>query len=118
MSDHTNLVVWHRAHRLVVAIAHSLRPDTSRRMPGLRAQLLRSVSSISANIAEGASRESRREYARFVTIALSSASETENHLMLAIDLGCVRGDSTALLLETRRIRAMLFKLRAYLQRST
>ena len=116
MSDHTSLVVWQRAQRIVVDITDSLSPNISRRMPGLRAQLLRAAASISANIGEGASRRTSREYAQFVTIAIASASETENHLTLAIALRAVHGNPETLVSEIRRIRAMLFKLRAYLER--
>jgi four helix bundle protein len=42
---------------------------------GIRAQLRRAVVSISANIAEGASRSSSRDYLRFLGIALGSAVE-------------------------------------------
>jgi four helix bundle protein len=54
-------------------------------------QLRRSASSISANIAEGCGRRGRREFARFLTIALGSASEYEYHLLLAFDLGPLEG---------------------------
>ena len=56
--------------------------------PGLRAQLLRAASSVSANIAEGAGKRSEAEFARYLDIALGSARELENHLLLARDLGC------------------------------
>lgn len=117
MSDHTNLAGWKRSHVLVLDIARSLSAETPRRMPGLRAQLLRSAASIASNIAEGASRRSKREYAQFLTIAIGSASETENHLTLAVALHCIRGEPQELLREVRRIRAMLFKLRAYMEKS-
>jgi four helix bundle protein len=43
--------------------------------------------SIGANIAEGAGKNSRPEFARFLQIALGSASELEYHLLLSRDLG-------------------------------
>ncbi|MBK6732487.1 MAG: four helix bundle protein [Bacteroidetes bacterium] len=49
---------------------------------GLTNQLQRSVS-FSANIAEGASRISEKDFARFLEIALGSAYETESHLVIA-----------------------------------
>jgi len=54
---------------------------------GLRAQIRRSASSIGANVAEGCGRKGDREFARFLSIALGSASELEYHLILAADLG-------------------------------
>lgn len=46
---------------------------------GLRSQITRSASSISANIAEGVCRVSGKEKARFIEIAYGSAIETLNH---------------------------------------
>ena len=44
--------------------------------------MVRSVLSIPSNIAEGSAKRSDREFARFVRIALGSATETENHLLV------------------------------------
>ena len=56
-------------------------------MYGLVSQLRRAASSVPANIAEGCGCNGNREFARFLGIALRSASETEYHLLLARDLG-------------------------------
>jgi len=53
----------------------------------LVSQLRRAASSVPANIAEGCGCNGNREFARFLGIALRSASETEYHLLLARDLG-------------------------------
>ena len=54
---------------------------------GLVSQVRRAASSVPANIAEGCGCGGNREFARFLEIALRSASETEYHLLLARDLG-------------------------------
>jgi four helix bundle protein len=53
---------------------------------GITNQLRRSSSSIAANLAEGCGREGDGELARFLSIAMGSASELEYHLLLARDL--------------------------------
>ena len=47
----------------------------------------RAAASIPANIAEGCGHGTEREFARFLQMALASASELEYHLLLAVDLG-------------------------------
>lgn len=67
--------------------------------------------SISANIAEGAARASRADFARFVTIAAGSTSETEHHLMVACDLGLIEVSIASRLTDRIvEVRRMLFGL--------
>lgn len=53
----------------------------------LRDQVRRSAISIMANIAEGQGRNSDKEFANFLNFAHGSASETQSHLYIALDLG-------------------------------
>ena len=50
---------------------------------GLSSQITRSAVSIPSNIAEGASRNSEKDFARFLEIALGSAFELETQLLIA-----------------------------------
>ena len=50
---------------------------------GLRSQITRSAVSIPSNIAEGASRNLEKDFARFLEIALGSAFELETELIIA-----------------------------------
>ena len=53
---------------------------------GITSQLRRAVVSISSNIAEGSSRSSKKDYARFIDISIGSLHETENLLELSYKL--------------------------------
>lgn len=92
MRDFKELKVWHKAHHLVLEIYQhtSCFPDDERY--GLTAHLRKSASSIPSNIAEGCGREGEKEFARFLSIAAGSASETEYQLLLAKDLGYMEPD--------------------------
>lgn len=87
MRDFKELVVWQKAHRLVLEIYRATATFPSEERYGLLSQVRRSVASVPANIAEGCGRDSERDLARFVAIAAGSASETEYHILLAKDLG-------------------------------
>lgn len=83
MADSRNLRVLDAAYHLVSTVhAASDRLDVDR-VPGLRNQLLRATDAVPANVAEGARRTSRAEFARYLRIALGSADEVGTHLRIA-----------------------------------
>jgi four helix bundle protein len=89
MHDFRRLEVWQRSRELAVALDALTRgfPRSDRGV--VAGQLRRAALSIPANIAEGCGKSSRRETIRFLQIASGSARETENHLLIAADLGYV-----------------------------
>jgi four helix bundle protein len=83
MHDFRRLKVWQLSRELAVAT-----DDLTRRFPRndrgvIAGQLRRAVLSVPANIAEGCGKSSRKETVRFLQIALGSAKETENHILIA-----------------------------------
>ncbi len=85
--NYKNIVAWQRSHGFVLVVYDLTAkfPDSERF--GLTSQMRRAVVSVSANIAEGASRDSHVDYLRFLTIALGSLNEVEYFLLLSKDLG-------------------------------
>ena len=60
----------------------------------ITSQLLRSAASVPANVAEGWMRSSRKDYARFVSVARGSLAEAETFLLLAVRTGLISDDET------------------------
>jgi four helix bundle protein len=90
MRPFRDLKVWRKAHGLTVAVYKATRTFPKEELYGLTSQIRRSSASIPANIAEGCGRSGGPELARFLHIALGSASELEYHLLLAHDLALLK----------------------------
>jgi four helix bundle protein len=115
MKDFRSLQVWQRSHNLVLDVYVVTQSFPSDEMFGLRSQLRRSAASVPANIAEGCGRGGDIDFARFLQIALGSASETEYHLLLAKDLGYIEGTKhDELSGGIREVKRMLVGLRSRL----
>jgi four helix bundle protein len=112
MQDFKRLRVWQDGRALTVAIHEATKAIRPGKAPNLRSQLLRASMSISANVAEGAGRETRADFARFVSVAIASASEVEHHLYVCDDLGLIERAVIELLVDrVMQLRRMLFGLR-------
>jgi len=73
---------------------------------GLVAQMRRSAVSVPSNIAEGAARASRSEFARFLLIARGSLMELDTQVWIAVDIGLI-DEAGSLKTEILEILAML-----------
>ncbi|MCI0630275.1 MAG: four helix bundle protein [Phycisphaerales bacterium] len=89
MKDFRKLDVWQKAHALVVAIYKASTSFPKEELYGLTSQLRRSAVSVPSNLAEGCGRGSDADLARFVQMAMGSASEMEYQLLVIHDLGYV-----------------------------
>jgi four helix bundle protein len=85
VQDFKRLRVWHLARDLALRVIEAIPQGVSRRVPGLRSQVIRAATSVAANVAEGCTRSTRSEFLHFVEIALGSLNEVEGHLILARD---------------------------------
>jgi len=85
MSDFKKLEVWRKAHSLALSVRRVATTIRGADNASFRSQLIRAAMSIPTNIVEGTGQKTGKEFARFIGIALNSASELEYHLMMARD---------------------------------
>ena len=108
MGDFTKLLVWRKAHALALnvhAVAITIRGSN---YVSLRSQMIRASMSIPANIVEGRSQKTERDFARFLGYALNSSSELEYHLMVARDIKAISVSVyTSLFDQTIEVKKML-----------
>ena len=86
MRNYRELEVWEKSHKLTVDLYRLSRAFPKEELYGLTSQLRRAAVSIGANLAEGCGRRTGAELARFVRIAMGSASELDYHLLLCREL--------------------------------
>ncbi|HOQ42102.1 MAG TPA: four helix bundle protein [Smithellaceae bacterium] len=106
MKDYKELEVWEKGILLVLKIYETTKNFPKDERFALTDQIKRASVSIPSNIAEGASRNTTKEFVQFLYIALGSASELETQIIIAEKLGYLRSEET-LYAEITVIRKML-----------
>ena len=89
MRDFRKIKAWMLADDLAVAAYEVSKCFPREEIYGITSQIRRAASSVAANIVEGASRESAKDYAHFLQIARGSLAETQYFLHLARRLGYI-----------------------------
>jgi four helix bundle protein len=111
MKDFRQLKVWGKAHELALAIYGATKEFPKEELYGLTSQIRRASMSIPTNIAEGCGRNTDADFARFLQMAMGSASETEYQLILAHDLGFLPKESYKKLhIDVEEVKRMLASL--------
>lgn len=82
----TDLVAWKEAHKLVLMIYEATNDFPKNEIFGLTNQIRRSAVSVSSNIAEGFSRNSKKEKLQFDYIAKGSLTEVQDQLLISKDI--------------------------------
>jgi four helix bundle protein len=115
MRDFRNLIAWQKAS----ALEDQLEPIVQRikrNRPALADQIDRAVSSIAANISEGCGRATIPDFKRFLSQAIGSTTELENHLLRARKLDLISEDELKSLSDaTTEVRKIIHGLYKSLQ---
>lgn len=87
IKSYEDLIVWQEADSLVAKIYLITRKFPQSELYGLVSQMRRAAISIAANIVEGSSRRTRRDFCNFLVTALGSLYELGYYLKLSVTLG-------------------------------
>jgi four helix bundle protein len=111
MADFKNLLVWQRAHALALSVHEVCGQIRGAEYTALRSQAIRAAMSIGANIVEGRTQRTEKDFARFLRYAIASASELEYHLTVGHDMRVIATDHfDALMTRLVEVRKMLHGL--------
>lgn len=112
IESYRDLVVWQKGMDLAAEAYRLAGIMPKAEQFRLTAQLLRAAASVPANIAEGHSRGTRKDYANFVSIARGSLAEVETFLILAVKVGLLKepdvGTAISLATEVSKMLTVLW----------
>lgn len=109
MKSHEDLKVWQESMTLVENVYALTASFPKEEVYGLTSQIRRSAVSVPSNIAEGAGRQSKAEWIRFLFIAQGSLSELDTQLKIAQRLNYI-AEAKEIFSSIFFIRNMLTKL--------
>lgn len=99
MHKFKELKIWQRSIELVTEIYKVTATFPDKERFGLINQINRAAVSIPSNIAEGAGRNSTKEFMHFLSIAHASSYETETQLIIAHNLNYLLKNELDVLIE-------------------
>ena len=88
-SHYAELKVWQKSVYFVTQIYQCTASFPKEELYGLTSQIRRAAISIPSNIAEGASRETTKDFLRFIGISNGSLAELQTQLIIAKNLGFI-----------------------------
>lgn len=83
MRSHKDLDVWKKAVLMSARIYEILTEFPIEEQYGISSQMKRASVSVASNIAEGAARQSKKEFVQFLFVALGSASELDTQIEIS-----------------------------------
>ena len=89
MHNYNNLQIWQQAMDLVEDIYKLTASFPTEEKFGIVSQMTRAAVSIPSNIAEGAGRNSDKDFAHFISIAIGSLYELNTQIVLSERLGYI-----------------------------
>lgn len=90
MHNYKKLKVWEKAIELATDVYSITASFPTQEKYNLVSQMKRSAISISSNIAEGAGRNSDKDFARFLSIAYASLYELESQIIVSAKLNFIK----------------------------
>jgi len=115
MKTHKDLDVWKKSVDFVVNIYRITSKFPKEEIYGITSQIRRASVSIPSNIAEGAGRNSDKEFLYFLSIALGSIAETDTQLLISKELNFMAElEYENLLNDLIEVRKMILGLRKYI----
>lgn len=111
MHNFRELKIWQDAMKITKLTYKLTKLFPSSEMYGLTSQMNRAAVSIPSNIAEGAGRNSNKEFTQFLNISIGSCFELETQVILAFEFAYIeKEDLEKFVLDINRLEKMINSL--------
>ena len=110
MHDLTKLNIWHKAMELSTIVYELTAKFPREEKYGLTSQIRRSAVSVPSNIAEGAGRNSTKEFIYFLSVSNGSSYELQTQLILSKKLKLINDDVNQVLDQINQIQKKNYSL--------
>lgn len=118
MHNFRELKIWQDAMKITKLTYKLTKLFPSSEMYGLTSQMNRAAVSIPSNIAEGAGRNSNKEFTQFLNISIGSCFELETQVILAFEFAYIeKEDLEKFLLDINRLEKMINSLISTLRKN-
>ena len=116
MRDFRTLNIWQDGMNLVKQVYQIVELLPKDEKYGLKSQMCRAAVSIPSNIAEGCSRNSQKNFYRFLEIALGSAFELETQFLILEEINILKTEDFKNFLDTlkqlqKQINSLMQKIK-------
>ncbi len=116
MHKFKQLEIWKKSRQFCSEVYSNTSAFPNEERFGLTNQLRRAAVSIPSNIAEGSSRKSNKDFARFLEIAIGSAYEIETQLLISFDLGFISSENAnQMILQIETLTKMIYNFQITLK---
>ena len=117
VKNYRDLVAWQKSIDMVEVVYEITRSFPKEESFVLTSQIRRAVISVPANIVEGSSKQSTKDFIRFLNISMGSLKELENHLIISQRLKLINEiELQSLLNKTDEVGRIIYYLRNSLKK--
>ncbi|WP_456480556.1 four helix bundle protein [Nautilia sp.] len=110
VTNHMDLKIWKVGIDMVEEIYKITEFFPKTEIFGLSSQIKRAAVSVPSNIAEGASRQTTKEFIQFLYIALGSLSELETQLIIAKKLNFLTENTEKIFSKIKGLKKMILNM--------
>ncbi len=108
MMTHKDLDIWKQGIQLVEEVYKATAEFPKEEIYGLTNQMRRASVSVPSNISEGAARSGKKEFIKFLYVALGSLAELETQTIISEKLGYLKKHPLMELIEKQRRKQLNF----------